>query len=128
MRILLADHHEHPRLVLGMLLAEHQDFNLIGEAVESQALLDLVDEFSPDLVLLDAELPGLPIGNLISCMQAHAPRPIICVMSSDFARGRLLLNIGADIFVSKVDDPAWLVEKLQAYTKSGQKGNCASNK
>jgi len=127
-RILLADHHEHPRLVLGMLLAEHQDFDLIGEAVESQCLLTMVEEYSPDLVLLDADLPGLPIGNLISCLQAHAPRPIICVMSSDFARGRLLLNIGADIFVSKVDDPAWLVEKLQAYAKSGQEGGCESNK
>ncbi len=115
MQIILADHHEQPRLALDMLLKEHPDFDLVGAAVDAQGLLVQAEKHSPDLILIDAELPGLPIVDLISGLHALVPRPIICLMSSDFARGRLLLNAGADTFVSKLDDPAWLVEKLQDY-------------
>lgn len=128
MRILLADHYEQPRLALGMLLREHPGFDLIGEAVDAQELLLLAEERSPDLVLLEAELPGHPIMDLLSALRALAPRPIICVMSSDFARARSLLNAGADTFVSKVDDPGWLVVRLQDYASQVRKEGVNRNK
>jgi DNA-binding NarL/FixJ family response regulator len=38
-------------------------------------------------------------------------------MSSDFETSRSVLKAGADAFVSKGDEPDWLLEKLHQYAK-----------
>jgi DNA-binding NarL/FixJ family response regulator len=126
MNIVLADHHEQPRLALDTLLKEYGELDSIEEAVDAQGLLKLVEKNSVRLVLIDAELPGCPILDLISHIDSLEPRPYICVMSSDNTTSRLLLNAGADIFISKVDDPAWLVAKLEdvIYQSRKLKGGC----
>jgi DNA-binding NarL/FixJ family response regulator len=115
MRIILADHHEHPRWALKTLIEEQPDFTLVGEAVDSQGLLMLVDEQPTDLILLDRELPGRYIEDLIASLRALNPRPILVVMSSEIESGRRMLRAGADSFVSKSDQPDLLLEKLQHY-------------
>lgn len=127
MNIVLADHHEQPRLALDTLLQEYGGLDSIEEAVDAQGLLKLLEKNSAGLILLDAELPGCPILDLISHIHSLAPKPYICVMSSDNSTSRLLLQAGADIFVSKVDDPAWLVEKLEDVIQHSRqmKGGCA---
>lgn len=128
MRIILADHHAQPLWTLKTLLEEEPEFDLVGEAVNAQDLLSLAEKHIPDLVLVDRELPGERIQDLIATLHALKPRPIIIVMSSEIAFSRLVLRAGADAFVSKVDDPAWLVEKLQTYTKIGAKEDANRNK
>lgn len=117
MRIILADHHAQPRWALKTLLEEQPEFELIGEAVDAQGLLMLAEQHPADLVLLDKGLPGLYIEDLIAKLRALQPRPIIIVMSSEFEYSRVLLNAGADAFVSKGDEPDWLLEKLHRYAK-----------
>ena len=128
MRIILADHHAQPHWALKTLLEEEPEFDLVGEAVNTQDLLSLAAKFMPDLVLVDRELPGDRLQDLIATLHALKPIPIIIVMSSDNASSRLVLRAGADAFVSKVDDPAWLVEKLQTYAKIGTKEDANRNK
>jgi len=121
MRIILADHHPQPLWALKTLLEEVPECDLVGEAVNTQDLISLAKKQLPYLVLVDRELPGDPIQDLITSLHALKPRPIIIVMSSEIASSRLILRAGADAFVSKVDDPAWLVDKLQTYAKTGVK-------
>ncbi len=128
MRIILADHHVQPLWALKTLLDEELEFDLVGEAVNTQDLILLAEKQLPDLVLVDRELPGDPIQDLITSLHALKPRPIIIVMSTEIASSRLVLRAGADAFVSKVDDPAWLVEKLQTYAKIGAKEDANRNK
>jgi DNA-binding NarL/FixJ family response regulator len=127
MNIVLADHHEEPRLALDTLLKEYGGHDSIVEAVDAQGLLKLLGKNSAGLILVDAELPGCPILDLIYHIDSLEPRPFICVMSSDNTASRVLLNAGADIFVSKVDDPAWLVAKLEdvIHQRRKVKGGCA---
>ena len=121
MRIILADHHEHPRWALKTLIEEQPDFILVGEAVDSQGLLTLAGELVADLVLLDRELPGLFIDDLIARLHALNPRPILVVMSSEIESGRRMLRAGADSFVSKSDQPDWMLEKLQHYAQQTER-------
>jgi len=72
----------------------------------------LVDE-RQDLVLLDGELPGSPIKDLIDELHSLNPAPKIIVMSSDLELGRLYLRDGADAFSSKSDQPDWLLTSLR---------------
>ncbi len=115
MRIILADHHVQPCWALKTLLAEQPEFELIGEAVEAGGLLKLAQMNLPDLVLLDCELPGGYIEDLIAQLHALQPPPIVVVMSSEFENSRKLLKAGADAFVSKGDEPEWLLETLQKF-------------
>jgi len=117
MRIILADHHEQALQAMKELLEEYEVFECIGGAVDAQGLLQLAEDKAPDLVLVDRELPGSSIQVLIDRLHAIQPRPTIVVMSSNCEYGRVLLQAGADAFISNADDPDWLLEKLYKYAK-----------
>jgi two-component system response regulator FimZ (fimbrial Z protein)/two-component system response regulator EvgA len=121
MRIILADHHTQPCWALKTLLSEQPEFEIIGEAVDADGLLSLAEKHLPDLVLVDGELPGLFIEDLITRLHVLEPPPIVVVMSSEFENSRKLLKAGADAFVSKGDEPAWLLETLQKFESRSKK-------
>jgi DNA-binding NarL/FixJ family response regulator len=120
MRIILADHHADPRWALKMLLEEHPEFDLVGEAIHTQGLLLLAEQSSADLILVDIELPGMRINDLIARLHTLEPPPIIMVMSSKSDDSRPLITAGADAFVCKTDRPDWLLGKLGQYSKQGK--------
>jgi two-component system response regulator FimZ (fimbrial Z protein)/two-component system response regulator EvgA len=124
MRIILADHHPQALWALKTLLQEEPQFDLIGEAVEAESLLLLAEKHTADLVLVDKERPGSPIEDLIVCLHALEPRPIVMVMSSETESSRMLLKSGADAFVSKGDSD-WLLEILDKYVERLNQGGKA---
>jgi two-component system response regulator FimZ (fimbrial Z protein)/two-component system response regulator EvgA len=115
MRIILADHHTQACWALKTLLEEQPEFDLVGDADNSQHLLELAEKHLPDLILVDSELPGIYIEDLISRLHTLEPSPTVIVMSSEFENSRKLLMAGADAFVSKGDQPDWLLEILRKY-------------
>ena len=115
MRILLADHHASPRWALRTMLQEEPDIELAGESVDGESLLALAEQNRPDLVLIDRDLPGIPIEDLISTLHRLNPKTIVIVMSSDPADSRMLLRVGADAFVSKGEQPDWLITSIKKY-------------
>lgn len=117
MRILLADHHANVLWALKTVLDEESGIELVGEAVNAEGLLALCAELHPDLILMDRELPGNSIEDLITALHLHEPKPIVIVMSSDPEYGRMCLRSGADAFVSKGDQADWLVQSLEKYKK-----------
>jgi DNA-binding NarL/FixJ family response regulator len=123
MRIILADNHEQPRWALKTLLDEQPEFELIGDVEDSQGLLALAKKELPDLVLVDYELLGTDIEDLLTRLHGLVPKPAVVVMSSDFEDSRKLLKAGADAFVSKVDQADWLLEILNKYKNKIELGN-----
>jgi DNA-binding NarL/FixJ family response regulator len=112
MRIMIADHHPQALWALKSMLQEKTEFEIIGEAINADSLLSLASACPPDLALIDRELPGRSIQNLINELHAIFPSPIVVLMSSDPEYGGMLLKAGADAFVSKGDHPEWLLESL----------------
>jgi len=124
MRIILADHHAQPCWAIKMSLEEQPDFDFIGEAEDAQGLLLLAEKHTADLILVDRELPGISIGDLIASLHALEPRPIVMVMSSEIEYSNIALKSGADAFVSK-GEPDWLLEKLHRYAEQvNKRGGC----
>ncbi len=121
MQIMLADHHPQALWALKTTLQEKPEFEITGEAIDADGLLALVVANPPDLVLIDWELPGSSIEDLISNMHACKPRPIVMAMSSKPEYGNMLLKAGADAFISKSDHPDWLLETLGKYEKRSRK-------
>jgi DNA-binding NarL/FixJ family response regulator len=80
-------------------------------------LINLSKQLHPDLILIDSDLPGDPIQEQIAALHGIRPKPIVIAMSSNPELGRSLLKAGVDAFVSKGDQPDWLLQILRNYKK-----------
>lgn len=120
MDIILADQNQKARWALTTVLQDDPDLEIIGQVEDVDTLLQMVVGVTADLILLDKKLAGDQIKFLISSLHALEPRPVVLVMSSDAEDGRLMLNAGADAFVSKGDRPDWLLDILRNYAKRNQ--------
>jgi DNA-binding NarL/FixJ family response regulator len=58
-RVLIADDHKMVRQGLRGLLENEKDVEVVAEAEDGSAVLDLIKESSPDLVIMDVSMPGL---------------------------------------------------------------------
>ena len=120
MRIILADHNPHALWALVTNLVEEPDIELAGAVTDALQLQEFAAKAAVELVLLDNHLPGLPIENLIASLRALTPRLIVVVMSSDTEDSRMILRAGADAFVSKADQPDWLLNTLRRFAERAQ--------
>jgi DNA-binding NarL/FixJ family response regulator len=58
LQILLVDEHEVVRLGLKALLSRYSHFEVVGEANNGKDAKDLAEEHTPDVIVMDARLPG----------------------------------------------------------------------
>ncbi len=77
-RIVIVDDHEIVREGLRSMLQGEADFEVVAEAGAAEELGDLVDTTHPDVVLLDARLPG--IGGAEACRRLVATHPDVAVL------------------------------------------------
>ncbi len=79
------------------------DIVVIGEASSGEQALELVQELSPDIVLMDVEMPGMDGITATTALRANCPQTAVVMMSiHDDARTRTLAHTaGAAAFVEK---------------------------
>ena len=58
-RLIIVDDHEMVREGLKAILGTEPDFEIVGESGTAEGLSQLVERTQPDIVLLDARLPGI---------------------------------------------------------------------
>jgi two-component system response regulator AlgR len=59
MRVLIVDDEKPARDRLQQILADEDDYEVVGEAVNGHQALELAAELAPDIVLLDIRMPGM---------------------------------------------------------------------
>ena len=120
-RVLIADDHRIVRDGLRSLIAEEQDMSVVGEAENGRAAVELAQELSPDVVIMDVSMPGL--NGLEATRQIRkavpAPRVIALSMHADrrFVTG--MLSAGASGYLLKDCAFEELVRAIRAVA-SGQ--------
>lgn len=113
MRIGIADPQARVRFGLRILLEQQAGWTVIAEAADSRELLALAQESCPDLVLLDWDLPGLPIEPLIQSLRQQCPALLLLAMSSRLEISQAALAAGADGFTSKMEVPEKLLNLIR---------------
>ena len=112
MRILIADDKVKVRSALRLLLEQEPDLDVLGEAIDTQGLLDWVRAVHPDVVLLDWELPGLSRNGVVSKLRAICPHLLVVALSGKPEARQAAFNGGVDAFVSKAEPPERLLSTL----------------
>jgi DNA-binding NarL/FixJ family response regulator len=80
-RVLLVDDQVLFRTALSALLASWAELEVVGEVADGEAALRVADKLRPDVVVLDAQLPGIDgIETTRLLRQAH-PRTAVLLLS-----------------------------------------------
>lgn len=118
MRVLLADDH---RLILdGVRRALEEDggFTIVGEAHTGAAVLPLLEEQRPDVVVLDVRMPDMDGLRCLEEVKRRSP-DVKVVMLSASSNPELIeaaLRAGASAYVLKSVDPADLPSTIRQAT------------
>ena len=114
MRVLLADHHSKVRWALRTAIKEEPRLVVIGEATEAETLLSQARVLRPDLIVLEWELPGRPVEEVLSALHALNDGCQVIILSRRPECETAALEAGADAFISKAAAPKELLTALRA--------------
>ncbi|MEU4804881.1 response regulator transcription factor [Actinosynnema sp. NPDC023587] len=122
LRVVLADDQDLVRAGFRVILGTEDDIEVVGEARDGLAAVDVVERLRPDVVLMDVQMPG--VDGLEATRRilgpAGAEHPIKVVILTTFDREDYLfeaLRAGASGFLLKNSSPEDLVESVRVVAR-----------
>ncbi|HZU73402.1 MAG TPA: response regulator transcription factor [Acidimicrobiales bacterium] len=111
-RVVIVDDHPDVRAVIAALLSDEKGYEVVGQAGDGAAAIELVAQLEPDLVMLDLSMPVMDGLTALPRIREVAPRAKILVLSGfgTDATVNAALSLGADGFLHKEGS---LAHKLQ---------------
>jgi DNA-binding NarL/FixJ family response regulator len=85
---------------------------VVAEAEDNDELMDRVGTTSPDLLLLDWELPGMAPDRTLSELRRRFPNLAVIALSGRPEARQAALSAGIDGFVCKMDPPDRLLAAI----------------
>ena len=114
--ILLVDDHEVVRLGLKSLLEHNDQFQVVAEAGTAKEAYEKIEEFLPDVVLMDIRLPGT--SGIEACQEITARWPEVrVVILTSYAEDEMLfsaIRAGASGYVLKQIGAEGLIAAIEA--------------
>jgi two-component system response regulator NreC len=115
-RVVLADDHTLVREGLRLLLRTAPDVTVVGEADNGNTALLLTEQLTPDVLILDLDMPRGDGMSALRAMQEKGleARVLILTMHAEHERLLTLLELGARGYLSKAAAATDLVEAIRA--------------
>jgi two-component system response regulator LytT len=116
-RVMIAEDERLAREELAYLLAQEHDIELLPEATNGRELLQLVEQYEPDVVFLDIKMPEMEGGQAARMLAARKQQPLIVFSTAheDYALEAFSLN--AVDYLLKPTEPHRLKETLHRIRK-----------
>jgi two-component system, NarL family, nitrate/nitrite response regulator NarL len=120
MRVLLADNHVQVRWALRTYLREELGLVILDEVTDAQGLLIGAKACCPSLILVEWDLPGQPIREVLPSLRELNPSVQIVVLSRRSECRLAALAAGANAFVCKAGPPGQLSAALRELLGGGK--------
>jgi len=108
---------DHPFMRQGIIAFLHNEYDLdiVGEADSGKAALDMAARLSPDIVLLDLNLPDMPGERVIKKLKKSYPLTKTIVFSnySDSSHIQIAIKAGAFGYLVKTDPPEAVIQAIR---------------
>jgi DNA-binding NarL/FixJ family response regulator len=128
-RVLVADNQPRARQSMKALLAAWHQVEEVCEAASGREVVRLVEEFQPDVVLMDVRMPEMDGLEATRLIKAKWPQVRVIVLSMYAEYEAAAMATGADAFVSKSDPPEKLRTMLaDVITDKGTEGPARESK
>ena len=116
MRIVLADDHTIMRKGLRVLLERQSDFAVVGEAGNGREAIEIAEQQSPDVVLMDVAMPTMNGIEAAARITAAQPKTAVVILSmhSDEAYILRALKAGARGYLLKDSAENDLIQAVRA--------------
>ncbi|KIH80424.1 response regulator transcription factor [Pseudomonas batumici] len=121
-RILLADDYPLFRAGMKALLEKQQEYEIVGEAGDGQAAIELASQLKPDIVLLDMSMERMNSVAALKELSLRAPRSKVLMLSmhTDSHFVMKCLQLGAHGYLLKSATVLELELALKALRHGGQ--------
>jgi DNA-binding NarL/FixJ family response regulator len=118
-RILLVDDHEMVREGLKTILGTEPDFEIVGESATAEGLAELVEQTQPDIVVLDARLPGVSGPDATRRLASSHPQVAVVILTTftDDALVDDCISAGAKGYVVKTVERFDLKQSIRAVAR-----------
>lgn len=118
-RLLIVDDHAVVRQGLRLFLDLQPDLEIVGEAADGHEAIAQALELSPDVLLMDVEMPKLDGIRATEVLREQAPGVRVLMLSSFDDENRVLpaLRAGAAGYLLKNTDPDELVAAIRAVSR-----------
>lgn len=113
MRIILAARDADLRLAMQLFLSEEPGVHVIGSASDANGLLALVSSTDPDLVFLDADLPGQSLQDTLSKIRGGGSPPKIVLLGHEAVLSEEISQADIEYYLQKGDSAEKLVEAFR---------------
>ena len=114
-RVVLVDDQELMRVGFRMVLGAQEDMEVVGEAGDGQAAIELAAALRPDVVLMDVRMPVLDGVEATRAITEAATAKVLVMTTFDLDEYALsALRNGASGFLLKDTPPAHLVDALRS--------------
>ena len=119
-RILIADDHEIMREGLCALLCKQSNIKVVGQAADGREAMEMVTDLSPDIVIMDINMPNLNGIEATSRITTRHPDTKVMVLSAHFDASILtkMLKAGAGGFMLKESAFLELTEGINAMERN----------
>jgi len=115
-RLLIAEDETVVRMALARLLAGEEDIEVVGQAPDGEAAVDLARRVKPQVVLMDLSMPRL--GGLEATRAIKAERPecgvVVLTIHQDDEHVFTAIKAGASGYVLKDAPPEQMMEAIRA--------------
>jgi DNA-binding NarL/FixJ family response regulator len=114
-RAIVADNHPLFRAALSSLLIEHSGLEVVAEAADGQEALECCRRFRPDLVVMDARLPGVDGLEATRTIRQEFPRTVVLVLNGYGDPDSLAdaLEAGASGYILKSASPRQITDAIR---------------